>query len=193
MTDQVSDFHYHGYRPIVLDDHAGIDDEDTPSMPSLKDDSSSDEEEEEDKEELFAELAGLEDLTAAEPAAQTDPDSDDTNSNASARDQVDFREEEEAALEAELAVEEAENITETCTVVYAAPSNKLTRVKGCLAPMDNISQDVEQQLLLDCGCTTSLLGQKTAEKMKTGLKDASNIILYITSGEEMKVAGQSEI
>jgi hypothetical protein len=48
-------------------------------------------------------------------------------------------------------------------------------------------------MLLDCGCSTNLLGDITATQMNIKLSSASTVKLYNALGEEMSVIGQAEI
>jgi hypothetical protein len=69
----------------------------------------------------------------------------------------------------------------------------LSRVTGTLSPRDNNSLNVVHSILLDCGCTTNLLGLEAAEERGAKMDDASNIRLYNSSSENITVVDQSNI
>ena len=74
-----------------------------------------------------------------------------------------------------------------CSAVYSIslnPKQSLSRIAGLLSS-SSADIKVKTQMLLDCGCSTNLMGATTAQRLHRlhDLENADNIRLFNASGE----------
>jgi hypothetical protein len=85
----------------------------------------------------------------------------------------------------------------TCSAVYSIsrnPKQSLSRITGLLSS-NSADIKIKIKMLLDCGCSTNLMGATTAKRLNRldKLDNADNIKLFNASGKRMSVLGQSKI
>jgi hypothetical protein len=73
------------------------------------------------------------------------------------------------------------------------PTSSLSRVTAVLSTRDLSGKKLTLPILLDCGCSTSLLSVDAARKIGARIDVAKKVMLYNASGENMKISGQSII
>jgi hypothetical protein len=84
----------------------------------------------------------------------------------------------------------------TCSAVYSIskdPKQLLSRITGLLSA-SAVNTKVKIKMLLDCRCSTNLIGDTTAKILSFNwLRNADHIKLYNASGKHMSVPGQTDI